>query len=283
MSDRKKRKDEIDKALAELASADREHMHPAERDAQMMKNNGKIELSYNAQAVVDQKNQIIVAAMVVPDPNDVAQLVPVLKEVEENLGEVADENLADGGYWNPEQLALAEKAHYEVLTKPGSAERPVKGRDGKTVYHATQFTYDEENDRCICPHGQFLTFQGTKRHRSRKHLLRVYRCRSFRECPFRGECSRDRRGRTIEIGPYHKAAVRQREKRQRAGNKEKLKARSGIVEPIFAWIKSRDGFTRFTVVGLEKVQTQWSMICATINLRKLFQKWTRGEIRLCQI
>jgi hypothetical protein len=48
--------------------------------------------------VADEKSGIIVAEQLVNQENDTSMLVPMLDEVKENLGSVAQEDLADGGY-----------------------------------------------------------------------------------------------------------------------------------------------------------------------------------------
>ncbi|HSB71891.1 MAG TPA: IS1182 family transposase [Candidatus Methylomirabilis sp.] len=47
--------------------------------------------------------------------------------------------------------------------------------------------------------------------------------------------------------------------------------RKAIVEPVFGQIKGARGFRRFSVRGLGKVQAEWSLICLTHNLLKLFR------------
>jgi transposase len=49
--------------------------------------------------------------------------------------------------------------------------------------------------------------------------------------------------------------------------------RKQIVEPVFGQIKEARGIRRFWLRGLEKVQSEWKLICATHNLLKL---WRRG-------
>jgi hypothetical protein len=47
------------------------------------------------------------------------------------------------------------------------------------------------------------------------------------------------------------------------------------VEPVFGQIKEARGFRKFLLRGLEKVQVEWQMICATHNLLKLFRsEWS---------
>lgn len=61
--------------------------------------NGYIQ-GYNGQIVVDCDSQIILAADVTQDRNDVNQLNPMLEEVEENVGERPKNGTADAGYWS---------------------------------------------------------------------------------------------------------------------------------------------------------------------------------------
>lgn len=280
LQDEVERKKFIREAIARCEEEQTEHLHPEEPEARLMKHGRTIELSYNAQAVADQGTGMVVAADVVNDENDSSQLVPMLDQVQENLGRTAQENLADGSYASAAQIDLAEKATYSILTNPGPNEKSEASDSANKAYHTSRFIYDEENDRCICPHGKSLTFERTKQSRWKTHELRIYRCRDFRQCPHRSECSSSKRGRTIEITPYHQAVVRQREKRQDPSNKELLKARKAIIEPVFGWIKRNLGFRRWTVRGLENVKAQWSLICTTINLKKLYRFWLEGRLKL---
>jgi hypothetical protein len=282
LHDQEMLRESIKESLDQLKQADRKHMSPVEPDARLMKNNGRIEPCYNAQVVADDKSGIIVAQEVVTDENDTAQLVPMLERVEENLGQVATQTLADGGYASGEQLFRAEEKEYAVLTKPSGTERRIQSKSAEKAYHTSHFIYDEEGDRVICPQGEILTYERTKWGRRKKYKVRVYRCHSFRDCPFRDACTKDPRGRMIEISPYHGAVVRQREKRRDAANKELIQARSGIVEPVFAWVKRHLRFRRFTVAGLENVRAQWCLICTTINLKKLYKQWLNGGMSLAR-
>ena len=49
------------------------------------------------------------------------------------------------------------------------------------------------------------------------------------------------------------------------------KMRKAIVEPVFGQIKAARGIRAFLLRGLEKVQAEWKLICATHNLLKMFR------------
>ena len=48
-------------------------------------------------------------------------------------------------------------------------------------------------------------------------------------------------------------------------------ARKGIVEPVIGQIKQARGFRQFLLRGFEKVQGEWSLMCATHNILKLYR------------
>jgi transposase len=48
-------------------------------------------------------------------------------------------------------------------------------------------------------------------------------------------------------------------------------ARKAIVEPVFGQIKQARGFRQFLLRGLEKVQGEWSLVCATHNILRMYR------------
>jgi transposase len=61
-----------------------------------------------------------------------------------------------------------------------------------------------------------------------------------------------------------------RKLRTKKGKREYSK-RKGTVEPVFGQIKEVRGLRRFLLRGLEAAQAEWSLICTTHNLLKLFR------------
>lgn len=271
LADATKRRNKIRKCLAELDEADRNSLNPHERDARVMKTGGKRAFAYNGQAVTDAKAGVIVAGEVVNQETDNGLLVPMLESVTETAGDVAETTLADKGYSAAEDLAKAEEEGFDVLVNLGKNVDPPEGEE---PFHTSRFSYDPERDSVICPLGQELPLQRVKKNRrGGDSEIKVYHCRSYEDCPRRWECSTNKRGRTIELGPHHGAVTRQRERQRSEDARKKLARRGVIAEPPFAIIKTVLEFRRWSYRDLDGNRTQWSLLCATVNLRKIYRKW----------
>jgi transposase len=266
----------IRESLGKMREAKREHLHPQEPEARLMPCEGRQDPAYNAQAVVDAQAGIIVAETTVNAESDHAMLVPMLEEVEANLGEVAKETVADGGYCSAGQLGEAQARGYEVLVAPGVET----GGPKRGAYDSAKFEYEGERDEVICPQGKRLKFEGRKKKGPQRPAVRSYRCHHYPQCPVRALCSRRRDGRRIEVSPQRAAVMRQREKRRDPAQQALLRQRKAIVEPVFATLKQAMGFRRWTVRGLENVRTQWALLCAALNLKKMYKHWAAGQLAL---
>jgi Transposase DDE domain len=167
-------------------------------------------------------------------------------------------------------LAKAEEKGYSVLVNLEEAKGP---------YHASRFTYDAHKDQCVCPRGEALPFDSMKaRNKVQPYEVRVYRCQSYETCPVRWQCSKSKSGRTVQIHPNYDALVRQREKLKDERMRTLLKQRGSIIEPLFGWSKEAFHFRRWTVRGLEKVRTQWVLLCTAMNLRRLHRHWAARKV-----
>jgi len=271
LQQKEKLRERIQDQLRQLEEQGRDHLNPGDEDARMTKCREGKKFAYNAQAVVDAQTQLIVAVDVVTDESDNYQLVPMLEKVEDNLGKVAEQTAADAGYRATTGLAAAEEKNYSVLVHLAEPE--------DEPYHASRFIYDAQKDECICPRGELLRFENTRvREKVEPYEVRVYRCGSYETCPVRWQCSSSKSGRTVQIHPNHGALVRQREKLKDENMRALLKQRGQTVEPVFGWCKEAMGFRRCTVRGLEKVKTQWHLLCTAINLVRLYKYWVGGRL-----
>lgn len=274
LANKQKLREQIKVKRAELKAKGRKNMHPLEPEARVMKNQRTYDLGYNAQAVADSKHQIVTAAEVTTDENDQNQLVPMIDLVVENLGRAPEETLADTGYVCEEQFGLAETKEYNVLTVVKKSQK-----DGKNPFSSGLFHYDPATETVQCPiNGTLLKLEREKKSSRTGVMFKIFRCTN-KECPLRSVCSKQKRGKCVEIGPNRLARQSQSAKQKLPTSKQKIKERAGIIEPIFAFTKIHGRFKRFTFAGLEGAQTQWAVEMASHNLRKIFQQWTKKGIK----
>lgn len=264
-------RESVKEALEKVQSGETKHCHPVDGEARRMGCEGRNRFSQNAQAVVDEKNHVIVGEDVTPEAYDNGQLSRMTREALSNTERKPEAMVADGGYYDAEEIAETEKEISNVLlpVPAGSAN------EEENPYHTSRFQYDKERDAVICPEGKALPFNRERVKNERTgQRVREFRSReACRGCPVRERCTKNRHGRSIDLPMGHEAAERLKERLEDPDNQETLKKRGRIVEVVFAWIKQMDGFRRWTAHGLENAKAQWSMLCAVWNLKKIYRKW----------
>lgn len=269
MAQRQALQKQIQAGLAQLAADERKHYHPIEPEARRMKMNGTNRFGYNAQAVVDGQEGIIVACAATWQEGDAEQLMPMLEQAKENLGPSAAAlnplTLADSAYGAGAQLQAAAEAGLPVLAPPSKGSSVEKN-----PYASLHFHYHPENHTVRCPEGRLPDHEG---HTTQEGVqIERFRCH-HKDCPVRARCTRDGKGRQIEVWPHTVVVQEMRERLKDPAVRAQYAQRGTIVEPRFAQLKQHDGFRRWTVWGFEAVQTQWSLLCATLNLRVLYRQW----------
>jgi transposase/ribosomal protein L18 len=270
LAQREALRQQIQQGLAQLAADGRTHYHLVEPEARRMKVGDTNRYAYNAQAIADEKQGVIVACEATRQETDAGQLVAMVEQARGNVGAAASETLtvADGGYGGGIDLQAAEQQGMRVLVPPAEGRN-----DPDNPYAGEYFHYDAASRVVTCPQKRRLDYQGV----TLKQEVRVerYRCHA-RDCPVRAQCTSDPKGRSFEVRPYTPQVQAMRARLAKPAIRAQWARRRHIIEPRFGQIKAHDGFRRWTVWGLEAVKTQWSLLCATLNLSVLYQLW-RGR------
>lgn len=257
--------------------------------AKMSTSHGTIQ-GYNAQAVVDDKHQIIVAGLASGEGNDngqVSVLLPILKQNLKTLG-YKDVDLkkatlvGDSGYFSVENLKACEKEKMNALIPdnnfrkrdPRLADQKKYQPKGHGKFPLAKFLYDDKKDLYRCPAGKTLTSK------ARQTMINGRRCRLFvgkkdvcQACNLRIQClTKNAQRRTLAIPiPGQKLTITEAMKQKvdsEEGRKEYAK-RMGTVEPVFANIRETKGLKRFTLRGKIKAGIQWVLWCMVHNIEKI--------------
>jgi transposase len=267
--DKQALREKVRQGLEQMKQVQREHLHPMEPQTRRMKCEGKNRFAYNAQAVVDEKTGVVVAATVVNQENDTGLAVPLAQQAQQNCGQQAAVTVADSGYGTGVDIGQAVTAGVNLLVTP--AGEAVAQRK---PYHAYNFRYEPEHARVICPQGQALNLARPMRQKGQ--IVQMYRC-DIKDCPVRSQCTKDcRQRRFVEIWPHSLAVQKMRARAKEPEAAAQLRKRRQIIERVFGHIKQHEGFRRWTVRGLEGVNAQWALICCAMNLRVLYAQWRRS-------
>jgi len=229
----------------------------------MLSKKGKIELNYNCQLVTD-KNGIIISNDVVQDCDDRHQLLPNIKRVEQDFGQLPEGTIicTDGLYLSPDIVELDERG-YNLFMPTYGMQKNVKNEFDKV-----NFKYDEENDRYICPEGKILEFLGKSKNKKYEYIM-TYRCKDCPTCPHQKACCKKQNYKRITAPPHDKLINQIKEKMQTEEGKEIYKLRMQTVETGFGDIKHNKKFRSFLLRGLEKVKIEWNLVCMASNLVKI--------------
>ncbi|MDA7425605.1 transposase [Thalassococcus lentus] len=122
-------------------------------DARAMHAGARIGVGYNAQIAVDAKRHLIAAQEVCNHVSDQGLLAETTKAAKDNLDLEAVTVVADGGYYQVDDLAACEA---ESITAYVPAQKPRVYKDGERFGKA-DFTFDAERNAYLCPGGSLLT------------------------------------------------------------------------------------------------------------------------------
>jgi len=275
--------------------------------AKMPTSHGVIQ-GYNAQALVDDKHQVIMHAEAMGNGQDSDNLEPMLKGAKENIkvigrGEDYFEGKtlsADANYHNNSNIKICEDEKIDAYIpdtgfrkrderyknqnrfKDGVRKRPKKKAHNprKEIYSWEEFEYDEEIKKYKCLNGKYLNQQSLN-HKVRNKVYKYYRAKESdcKECALRSKYLSKEDGKTrgllIPIGyrkDSEKLFTHSQKMQQKIDTEEGKKIyskRLGIIEPVFANIRSQKRLDRFTYRGKVKVNIQWLLYCMVHNIEKI--------------
>ena len=232
-----------------------------DHDANYMKEReGCIKTNYNAQASVDEENQFIVACDVTTECNDKKQLIPMVKQSEENLEAKIDICKADSGYHSGDNLAKMSENQIEVLIDDPSKQR-VDNDNFK--YDKVNFKYNPDTDSYICPEGKVLNLISSTKEKS------TYKCKECKDCPAKAECTKKAKYKLLSRSKHEHLIEKNRSELISDEGRKEYQKRMHTVEPVFGNIKFNLGFRYFLVRTIAKVKGEFNLMCIVHNIKKI--------------
>lgn len=228
-----------------------------------------VEVSYNIQAAVDSKYNLVVATHTI-NRNDKNALSAIALETKENLELETFTVLVDKGYHNGRELDTCKQNNITtIVAVPDQGKSNENGTQPE--YFVSNFIYNEEANTYTCPEGQTLTTTGrwhkkTGRTEASGYMFQKYRTPACKTCPVKDLCTSRKGGREIDRSQYA-TAVEENHQRYKA-NPQLYRKRQEINEHIFGTIKRKWGYNYTDLIGLEKVNGEHSLIMLVYNIKR---------------
>ena len=254
---------------------------------------------YNAQALVDSKHQIILAAEAFAS-QDQENLEPMLDGAKINVAAIGKDETyfqgkqltADSNYHSYEALAACQDEKVDAYIPdiefrkrdPRFADQQrfkdgVHGRqraDAKPrLFSASDFSFDASRQVYLCPHGKELRCHA-RNQPNRYRIYDVYHAHveDCAACPLRTRClsksTASRRYLSIQVETQPPNLIDEMKAKIDSEEGKKIYARRlGIVEPVFANICVQKHMNRFTVRTKRKVDVQWRLFVLVHNIGKI--------------
>ncbi len=254
---------------------------------------------YNAQALVDSKRQVILAAEAFSS-QDHENLAPMLKGAKKNLCAIGkDENYfqgkqltADSNYHSLNSLSVCKEEKLDAYIPdiqfrkrdPHFAEQQrfqdgIHGRKRSAtrprLFTASDFSFDPSKQVYRCPQGKELTCHARNQvNRYRTYDVYYARVEDCAACPVRDRClsksTTSRRYLSIPVDTQPPNLIDEmKAKIDTERGKQIYARRLGIVEPVFANICAHKRMHRFTLRTKVKVDVQWRLYALVHNIGKI--------------
>jgi hypothetical protein len=254
--------------LKELESGDKGQVSTTDSDARLLSKGDQTLSGYNVQSVVDDKHKLIVASEVV-NRSDAGHLHKMAKAAKEILEVETLQILADGAYYNSENLKACEDDGIVAYVPPheGNGKLEKQGR-----FARKDFSYDAATDTYRCPAGQLLhptktPWTNTSGRVETRYLGSKATCGA---CRLKASClSSKAEYRSVSRWEHEAVLERLRQRMASEGAAQLMRRRSAIVEHPFGTLKCRAGYQHFLVRGFNKVRGEWSLMALCYNFTRM--------------
>lgn len=233
--------------------------------------NGQLKPGYNLQ--MGTEGQFVVGFSIHQRPGDPGCLVPHLQGLKEHLGRLPKNVIADSAYGSEENYAYINQEQMGNYLKYNTFGKEQRPRYKPNPFASDQLKYDPEKDELICPAGKRLAYRYTfyrETDNGYRGERRCYEAEDCSGCPLKTQCTKAKGNRRVELSFQLKAWRQQASQNLTSETGHKLRSLRGVeVESVFGRLKQDWGFRRFLLRGIDKVKTEYGLLCIAQNIAKL--------------
>jgi transposase len=268
--------------------------------AKMATSHGVVQ-GYNANALVDEKRQVVVNAQAFGDGTDSDSVGMMLKGARLNLKAAgcgkeplkAKVISADTGYFSVNNLEACRDAKVDAyipdrgfrnrdprFAEAGRHRRSVdkhkqKYKSKRRWFGPDDFKIDDKTGKLMCPAGKSLYLSGRNIETS-GYIGIAYQApkTACRNCHLRAKCLRTPETVQRQVRYFHGKKVagltdEMKHKIDTPNGRKTYGKRLAIVEPVFGNIRAQKRLDKFTLRGRRKVNIQWQLYCIVHNIEKV--------------
>jgi transposase len=258
----KERRAQYEQLKSDLEHSGESQISLTDPESRSMRVGHGVEVSYNVQIVVDQKNKLLVEHEVTNEVIDLGQLSTMAKKAKETLGVEALEVVADRGYYNGEEVKACEQSGITAYVPKSNTSSNLK----RGLFTKEDFIYEPDKDCYRCPAGKELSYRYQTLEQGRQ--MRTYQISGCKSCGLKSKCSINKKG-IRAIKRWVDEAILEAMARRIAENPEKIELRKNLAEHPFGTIKRAMNQGYFLMRGLTKVGTEVSLTILAYNLKRV--------------
>jgi transposase len=268
--------------------------------AKMATSHGVLQ-GYNANAIVDEKQQVVLHGEAFGKGEDGSSMESMLDGAKDNLEAIGweaplkDKQVsADTGYYSVKNLEACKEMEVDAyVPDPQFRKRDIRFEDAgrhrrsvdkrherykskKRFFSVEDFKLDDRTGKLICPAGHGLYVRNRNFQTADGYKAIAYQApkTACRDCRLRSKCLRNPNTVSRQVHLFYgkrpgSLTDEMKRKIDTEDGRRIYSKRMGIVEPVFGNIRTCKRMDRFTLRGHIKVNIQWMLYCLVHNIEKI--------------
>jgi transposase len=227
--------------------------------------------SYNI--IIGTEEQLIVNYSLHQKASETDKFIPHMEKLKQiTKGKNPNRVIGDGTYGSDENYDFLKQEKIGSYLKYPGFYQEVTGKAEKKRFGRINFKYKKEDDKIYCPEGREMSLDRIEKKLTEngyKQVKRIYKgdCRG---CKYLSVCSKSPGGRTVQLNKKLEKYKRQTKKNLCSPLGIELRKRRNVeVETVFGDIKHNQGFRKFNLRGLEKVNAEFGLVAMAHNIKKV--------------